>query len=100
MKLVRVDDHLKEMLKDPSFRELYELDQQKLVVVKKIVAHRIKCHMTQGQLAAKAGVSQQHISKIERGEFSNIFALGKVLSALGLTIKLQVVPLSGKTSAA
>ena len=95
MGLKRVDDHLKEELKDPYFRELYELDQQKLVIVKKILEYRIKHQWTQAQLAEKAGVTQQHISKIENGEFSNIFALEKVLSSLGLTIKIRLVPVSG-----
>ncbi len=97
MRLKKVDDHLKEELKDPHFRELYELEAQKFQVVQRIIASPSKHRCTQEQLAAKAGVSQQHISKIESGEFSNIFALEKVLTSLGLTIRVRVVPLSSKS---
>ncbi len=89
-------DHLKEMLKDPYFKELYELDQQKLEVVKKIILYRIKHNLNQKQLAKQIGVSQQHISKIESGEFSSIATLEKVLLGIGYSVKIEAVPLSGK----
>ncbi|MBI3313366.1 MAG: helix-turn-helix transcriptional regulator [Candidatus Omnitrophica bacterium] len=93
MKLEKVNDHLNEKLKDPYFKELYELEDQKLRIVKRIVAHRIKHDLNQKQLADKAGVSQQHISKIENGEFSSIMTLEKVLIFIGYTVKIQAVPL-------
>ena len=98
MRLRKVDDHVKEELKDPHFRELYELEAQKFRVVKRIIAARIKYGWTQTDLAEKAGVTQQHISKIENGEFSNLFALEKLLGFLGLAIRVRVVTLSGKGS--
>lgn len=88
-----VNEHLRELLKDPYFKEQYELDQQKLKLIKPILAYRIKHKLTQGQLAKRAGMTQQHISKIESGEFSNILTLERVLLFIGFTIKLQAVPL-------
>lgn len=96
MKEYTFRDHLKEMLKDPYFKELHELDQQKLEVVKKIIAYRIKHNLNQRQLAKQIGVTQQHISKIENGEFSSVATLEKILLAIGYSVKIQVVPLSGK----
>lgn len=93
MKLIRVDDHLKEELKDPYFKELYELELQKTGVIKHILNYRIKHNLSQEDLAKKAGVSQQHISKVENGDFSNIMTLEKILLFIGLTIELRVVPL-------
>lgn len=90
----QVDKHLEEKLKDPYFKELYELEEQKLDIVKHIIDYRIKNNLTQEQLAKRAGVSQQHISKIENGEFSNIITLEKVLLFIGFKVKLEVVPLS------
>src|SRR3989338_9817032 len=89
----QVDKHLEEKLKDPYSKELYELEEQKLDIVKRIVAYRIKNNLTKGQLAKRAGVSQQHISKIENGEFSNITTLEKVLLFIGFTVKFEIVPL-------
>lgn len=96
MRLERVDEHLKEKLKDPYFKELYELEVQKLAIVKRIIDYRIKSKLTQEQLAQRAGVTQQHISKIENGEFSNISTLQKVLLFIGYTVKLEVIPLHKK----
>ncbi|MBM3253131.1 MAG: helix-turn-helix transcriptional regulator [Candidatus Omnitrophica bacterium] len=90
----QADKHLEEKLKDPYFKELYELEEQKLDIVKHIIDYRIKHNLTQEQLAKRAGVSQQHISKIENGEFSNIVTLEKVLLFIGFKVKLEVVPLS------
>jgi DNA-binding XRE family transcriptional regulator len=93
MELRKVRDLLKEDLKDPHFKELYELDQQKLAVVKMIVAYRVKHDLTQGQFAHKIGMTQQYISKIENGDFSSVAALEKVLLAIGYMVKMTVVPL-------
>lgn len=90
-----VDLHLKEMLKDPYFREQYELKMQQVELIKPILAYRIKHNLNQRQLAEKVGVSQQHISKIERGDFSNLATLQQVLRFVGYTIHLRVVRLSG-----
>ena len=96
MKEYSVRDHLKEELKDPYFKELHELSQHKLAVVKKIIAYRIKHSLTQGQLAKRLGVSQQHISKIESGEFSSVETLEKVLLGIGYKVKITIIPLNGK----
>lgn len=93
MRMERLDEHLKQKLKDPYFNELYELDEQKLAIVKRIIDYRITNKLTQGQLAKRAGITQQHISKIENGEFSNITTLEKVLLFIGFTVKLLAVPL-------
>ena len=55
--VLSIGDRLKEELKDPYFKELYKLNQQKLAVVKRIVAYRIKHNLTQGQLAKQIEVT-------------------------------------------
>ncbi|MEK6715445.1 MAG: helix-turn-helix transcriptional regulator [Candidatus Omnitrophota bacterium] len=90
-----ISQHIKEEIrKSPIFKELYELEEQKLNVVKWIVNYRIKNNLTQGQLAKKARVTQQYISKIENGDFSSIVTLEKILLFIGYTVKIQAVPLS------
>jgi DNA-binding XRE family transcriptional regulator len=92
MNAYKVSDHLKEKIKDPYFKELYELEAQKYAIVEKIVEYRIKRKMSQEQLAEIVGVTQQQISKIENGEFSNVMTLEKVLLAIGMTVQIKAVP--------
>ena len=93
MKLESVDKHLKEKLKDPYFKELYELEEQKLDIVKRIVDYRVKHGLNQKQLAQRVGVTQQHISKIEGGDFANVMTLEKLLLAIGYTVQMKVIQL-------
>lgn len=93
MKERTVSQHLQEKLKDPYFKELYELEEQKYAIVRKILDYRIKKKISQAELAKQIGVSQQHISKIENGEFSSIMTLEKVLLGIGMTIKIKAVEL-------
>ena len=88
-----VDNHLKRELKDPHFREQYELEMEKAELVKIIVGYRIKHRLTQGQLARKVKVSQQQISKIEECEFSNFATVQKVLRAIGYHMTINAVPI-------
>ena len=93
MKLESVDKHLKEKLKDPYFKELYELEEQKLGIVKHIIGYRVKHSLNQNELAKRVGVTQQHISKIESGDFANVMTLEKVLLAIGYTVQIRAIEL-------
>ena len=44
---------LKEKLKDPYFKELYELEEQKLKIVKRIIEYRVKNKTSQKQFAER-----------------------------------------------
>ena len=92
-RLEKVDEHLKEKLKDPYFKELYELEQQKLGLVKKIIAYRINNNITQGELADQIGVTQQYISKIENCEFADPNTLAKVLLYVGFRVHMRAEPI-------
>ena len=70
-RLENVDIDLKEKLKDPEFRRLYELECAKVALAQKIAELREEKHLRQVDLAKKLGVSQQFISQIETGEEKN-----------------------------
>ena len=93
MKSINVEQHLSDELKDPYFKELWELEEQKLAIVKQIIAYRIKNDLNQRQLAKKVGVTQQHISKIETGDFVSVMTLEKVLLAIGYTVQMRIAQL-------
>ena len=89
----KVDDYIKEKIKkDPDFKAHYDLLMEKAAVVKKIITYRIRHKLSQEQLAKEIGVTQQYISKIEEGEFSNLDAIENILEHIGYRLKLEVVP--------
>ncbi len=89
----KVDDYIKEKIKkDPDFKVRYDLIKEKTAVVKRIIAYRIQHNLSQAKLAEEIGVTQQYISKIEEGEFSNLDTIENVLEHIGYRLKLEVVP--------
>lgn len=89
----KVDDYIKEKIKrNPDFKVRYDLLMEKTAVVKKIIEYRIRHKLSQEQLAKEIGVTQQYISKIEEGEFSNLDAIENILEQIGYRLKLEVVP--------
>lgn len=54
-----------------------------------IRAKRLAARLSQTQLAEVAGVSQQHISMIERGIPSTLTVINRVVDALGITVEFK-----------
>ena len=92
-----VNEHIKDKLKDPYFKELYELEQQKLGLVKKIIKYRVDNNITQEELSDQIGVTQQHISKIENCEFTDPVTLAKVLLFVGFRVHMKAEPIRSVT---
>ncbi len=78
------DQHIKEKMKDDEFKEMYEEEKLPLDLSMKIVEARKKFGLTQRELAEKARITQQQISKIETGLNCNIKTFLKVCGALGI----------------
>ncbi len=92
-----MNEHIKDKLKDPYFKELYELEQQKLGLVKKIIKYRVDNNITQEELSDQIGVTQQHISKIENCEFTDPVTLAKVLLFVGFRVHMKAEPIRSVT---
>ena len=98
--LENVGIHLKEKLKDPEFRKLYELERAKVALAQKISELREKKHLRQVDLAKRLGVSQQFISQIETGQERNLTleTLLKIAKSLGRGIKISFPKVSKQES--
>jgi len=95
-RLTSVKEHLEEKLKDPYFKELYELEVERMKIAKLLVDYRIKHNLTQAQLAGQLGYTQQYISKIEEGVFSNIRDIARILLAIGYRMEIRTVHIPEK----
>lgn len=82
--------HLKSKLIDKEFKELYDEERQLLEISFKILNLRKELGLSQKELAYKAQVSQQQISKIENGLNCNLSTFLKVCNALGARMELDI----------
>ncbi len=82
-------DHLENKLKDPKFRRLYEEERGLLEISLQVTEARKKQGFTQQELAEKAHITQQQLSKIENGKNFTISTLLKLLDVLNLKINLR-----------
>ena len=80
---------LKEELKDKNFSQLYNEEKELLSLSIKILEERNKLGISQKDLAKKAHVTQQQLSKVENGINCNITTFLKVCGALGLKINFE-----------
>jgi len=82
--------HLNNKLNDDEFKKLYDEERQLIEMSLKILNVRNELGLSQKDLASKAHVSQQQISKIENGLNCNITTYLKVCNALGMKMDLDM----------
>ncbi len=88
------DDHLKESLKDPEFKKLWEKPELEYVLAEEIIKTRIKRKLSQRALAKKLKTSQAAISRVEgmSGNPSLSF-LKRIAEALNSRLVLKLEPI-------
>ncbi len=74
---------------DEAARKAFEEFQAKMLLQKKLIETRKAENMTQTDLANAAGLSQQAVSRIEKGSGVTVSSLIKYLSGLGYCIELK-----------
>jgi len=78
--------HLQNKLSDPSFKKEYDEEKKLIELSFKIHAEREKNGLSQAEVAKKAKITQQQLSKIENGDNCNLLTFLKVCQALNLNI--------------
>ena len=78
--------HLRESLKDKKFKEVYDEEKELLALSLAMHEARKKAGLSQAEIAEKAHLTQQQVSKIEKGENCNIMTYMKVSHAVGFRI--------------
>ncbi len=81
--------HLKKELKNAKFSQLFNEERELLAISMKILEQRNKLGITQNELAKKAHITQQQLSKVENGINCNITTFLKVCGALGLKVNFE-----------
>jgi predicted transcriptional regulator len=81
--------HLQEKLQDERFRHLFDEEKELLQIGIEIAETRTKLGITQTELAKRASVTQQQVSKIENGVNCNVLTLLRVCRVLNLTCRVN-----------
>lgn len=85
---------LQEQLKDPDFKKEWDDIQPEMDVIRAMIDARIEQNLTQKELAARTGIDQADISKLENGTRNPSLKLFKKLaSGLGMQLKIEFVPM-------
>jgi len=82
--------HLKEELQDEEFSKLYKEEKQLAQLSLRLHSAREGLGLSQQDVAKKAEISQQQLSKLENGANCNITTFLKVCDALGVKIELEM----------
>ena len=90
----RLEDRLNRDLKDPVFRKAFVDFYLEAEVAERLYKLRGSLRMTQKQLAARARMKQNAVSRIEKGANSlTLRTVQKVAAALGYRAVVDFVPL-------
>ena len=87
--MMTFDSHLREKLKNKRFKKMYEEEKELLDISLKILEARREQNLSQAELANRAHITQQQLSRIENGMNFNIKTLLKLCDALDLSIDLK-----------
>jgi HTH-type transcriptional regulator / antitoxin HipB len=88
-KLMTFQTHLKKLMLNKEFAAKYEEEKKLAGLAIKISEFRQKQNLTQTELAKRSGITQQQLSKLERGENCNITTFLKVCHSLGIEVMLR-----------
>ena len=88
-----LDAYLQEQLKDPEFAKEYEAIQPEIDIIKAIVDARTSQNLSQKVQAARNGINQADISKLENGTRNpTVNLLKRLADGMGMTLKIEFVP--------
>jgi len=90
--MMTFDSHLKEKLKNKRFKRMYEEEKELLDISLKILEARREKNLSQAELANRAHITQQQLSRIENGRNFNIKTLLKLCDALNLSLDFKERP--------
>jgi len=88
-------DDLERNLRDPEFAKRFGAARAKSNFAITLAETRRQLNLTQQQLAAKLGVSQSYVAKLEGGEANpTLERVGSLLAILGLSLTMDTTTLS------
>ena len=82
-------EYKKKLLLNPSIKQEYIKLEPEYKLAHELLTARLQQHLTQSELANKAGVKQEYIARLESGSaYPTVGNLNKVAGVLGKQLKL------------
>lgn len=89
--------YLDEQLKDREFKSEWNELEPEYQVIRAMIEARQEKNITQKELSDLTGIAQADISRLENGNANpSLRTLQRLAAGLGMTIKLEFIPVSGK----
>jgi DNA-binding XRE family transcriptional regulator len=90
MKYRTFDEVLRDQLKDPEFKQIWEGNALKREITSTIIGERIKRKMTQQEVAQKAGIKQPSLARVESGGvMPSIRTLERLAAVFGRKLEIR-----------
>lgn len=91
-KISDIDEILNEELKDPAFAKAWAETELEDQIKRMLIQARIDGGLTQKELAAKSGIRQSNISRIENGDcVPTLATLNAIARGTGRRLKIEMV---------
>lgn len=86
-------EFLNEQLQDEEFKKEWEDIQPEMDVIRAMVEARISQNLTQKELAARTGINQADISKLENGTRNpSLKLLKRLADGMDMVLKIEFIP--------
>lgn len=81
---------LNEQLKDPEFKKEWDVLQPERELISSMIKARNEAGITQKELAARTGIQQSNISRIEQGDYNpSVKLLQRIADGMGKRLHIE-----------
>lgn len=88
---VKFDVIKSQLMKDEEFKEEYDKLKPRYDIISQIIEARKAMHMTQEELALRAGTQKSNISRLESGAYNpSLDFLIKIARSLGKEVHIEI----------
>lgn len=91
--MTKFQDFLSEQLNDPEIRAEYDALDPEFAIMQAMINARKARGLTQQELAARTGIAQADISKLERGSANpSLKTLQRLAAGMDMKVKIEFLP--------
>ena len=77
---------------DPDFTEAFEALRPEFELAQALIDARLRAGLSQSDVAARMGTSQPAVARLESGRKPTLKALERYAEAVGMKVKIRLVP--------